>query len=60
MCINEQVKKLRSFQMINDRCLELQKKKKKGLLMLDHKQKEVCSCDGSVSNFYLAHENLYN
>jgi len=28
MCINDQVKKLRSVQLINDRCLELQKKKK--------------------------------
>ena len=31
LCVNEEVKKLQSINRINDRCLELQKNKKKGL-----------------------------
>ncbi len=31
LCINEEVTRLRSLSLINDRCLELQKNKKKGI-----------------------------
>ena len=32
LCINEAVTRLRSLTLINDRCLEMQKNKKKGVM----------------------------
>ena len=33
LCINEEVRRLRSITLINDRCLEMQKNKKKGIIL---------------------------
>ncbi|CAF0737627.1 unnamed protein product [Didymodactylos carnosus] len=52
LCINESVLKLKSVSLINERCLELQKKKKEKKTTRGKRQKTACGCS------YLQHDRV--